>query len=185
MWPWFHSLLASLFGSGRTRGLVLSLVTVPRKVISESNEAIVHSGYEGGSRSCFCCCREEPPERTNSASNLDPYRRRPLPPIAGSEYGKNIRGRRIFEGPNGAPEVLVSTRRLDPLKGMTNPQDPSLGIYITSIQGCFNCKLLRFRFVHVATGETRTGNCRGSDDPRAQRRLPTSSPDNNSIADLH
>lgn len=72
--------------------------------------------------------------RQNSASNLDPYRRPPLPPISTS--GTNMDG---FHGNFLSPRRLESMKGAE-MRGMTmlereNDTDDLLGVHINSIRG--------------------------------------------------
>ncbi|VDL64233.1 unnamed protein product [Nippostrongylus brasiliensis] len=107
--------------------IVLWIVKHKKRVIQQDHDPILTSSYSAGFslRKC-CCCRSADDKqsqlqaRQNSASNLDPYRRPPLPPIGVK------------------PDAYISTfNRSDALNGTDKPavDEKTLAANIQSIRG--------------------------------------------------
>ncbi|KAJ1357915.1 hypothetical protein KIN20_016189 [Parelaphostrongylus tenuis] len=111
--------------------IVLWIVKNKKRVIHQDDGHILTDSYDGFSlRRCFSCCipRLEKDSklraRQNSASNLDPYRRPPLPSInrKTSAYDPYI-------------NVFNRTDALDGLKKLEPVDERTLAINIRSIRG--------------------------------------------------
>ncbi|KAK6753690.1 hypothetical protein RB195_012965 [Necator americanus] len=110
--------------------IVVWLIKHKKRVIQQENDPILTSTYDDGRKfgKCCFCCRKAPDKqsdsriRQNSASNLDPYRRRPLPPIG-----------------TKASESYISTfNRNEALDGLSRPppiDEKTLAVNIQSIRG--------------------------------------------------
>ncbi|CAJ0961979.1 unnamed protein product, partial [Mesorhabditis belari] len=127
--------------------LILALVTGiccwlfkhKKRVIERHDEPIV-SEYEDGYKwpRCFaCCCRKKMSrsqwERQGSASNLDPYKRQPLPPITGHQYDE--------DGYNGS---YLPPNRLPPVEKKIlhfHPNDATWGMNIAGIKDIPSVKI--------------------------------------------
>lgn len=109
--------------------IVVWIIKHKKRVIQQDNDPILTSTYADGfsMRNCCFCCRKPADKqsqlqvRQNSASNLDPYRRPPLPPIGAK------------------PESYISTfNRTDALNGLERPStvdEKTLAVNIQSIRG--------------------------------------------------
>ncbi|XGW06122.1 hypothetical protein V3C99_016448 [Haemonchus contortus] len=111
-----------------TCSIVVWIVKHKKRVIQQDNDPILTSTYDGGFswKKCFCCITPADKQaqlqaRQNSASNMDPYKRPPLPPIGLK------------------PDTYISTfNRTDVLNGSERPptiDEKSLAVNITSIRG--------------------------------------------------
>ncbi|KAK5968863.1 hypothetical protein GCK32_012126, partial [Trichostrongylus colubriformis] len=79
-----------------TCSIVVWIVKHKKRLIQQDNDPILTSTYDGEFtwKRCLCCTtpadkQSQLQARQNSASNLDPYRRPPLPPI-GAKPGQFI-----------------------------------------------------------------------------------------------
>ncbi|KAK6043135.1 hypothetical protein COOONC_19360 [Cooperia oncophora] len=111
-----------------TCSIVIFIVKHKKRVIQQDNDPILTSTYDAGFswRKCLCCRTEADKQsqlqaRQNSASNLDPYKRPPLPPIGVKSDG-----------------YISTFKRTDALNGLDRPStidEKSLAVNIQSIRG--------------------------------------------------
>ncbi|CAJ0589866.1 unnamed protein product [Cylicocyclus nassatus] len=104
------------------------IVKNKKRIVQQDDDPVLANGYNGGNSWTTCClCCQAPNKqsqlqaRQNSASNLDPYKRPPLPPI-GAKNGPYI-------------STFNSTEALDNLARPPTVDENSLAININSIRG--------------------------------------------------
>uniref|UniRef100_A0A914D5S3 Uncharacterized protein n=1 Tax=Acrobeloides nanus TaxID=290746 RepID=A0A914D5S3_9BILA len=111
--------------------IIVCLVKHKKRVIlSRGSDQNLVEYDQGGSFSLLCCRKERDHNkelvRQNSASNMDPYRRAPLPPIPARQgIGRD-------EKHDSGVFTLTSNKNLDPNQTINSG---TLGIQITSIKG--------------------------------------------------
>ncbi|CAI4223364.1 unnamed protein product [Auanema sp. JU1783] len=103
--------------------IIICLCKNKQRVIRQHDDPILTSAYEDQSSWCYrkCCCVTKKEEslgaRQNSASNLDPYRRQPIQPIAQGSNGTFMNGFHILDPDNSQFDKYNATN-IKTIKGV-------------------------------------------------------------------